>query len=627
MKWRILVLTLFLIGVFLPQGPPSKGLGGSGSSQGKFSYNPKPFDKFGSSPSALITFLASENGRRILRMSPSPVAIGLLKFFGEDVSGAPSPFPVLPTLSLGAAQPLTTAVVGCGQSAGTRFNLEPRTGDPFAPFVDGGIFPMPQNEESVDFLLNRVGGTADLIVGAANDFRGFFGGLGGSATGFYVHRSASDCTGQFEGGLPSIVDVNGVTSFGIGDPVVAADPERDAFFAADLHFGFNFSIGEFDTSVGVFRTTASVLTNTKICPPGSHEFNDTGCWPTSTAADVQNTFGTVSSTGRFIDKPHLAVDERPKGSAKEAGNVYVTNTVFDFNFGTTTIDLTACTNSLKACSSPITVSGHDGTFFDNFTQLSHVSVRPDGIITVSYVRVNLGFPIGQTFDLKWVICTPAGAPNPPSCSPPTIIVTETQPLPFGGTLAAEDFRVTTYPKHDHQVEPDGTTQTIVVWDRCAAPLIVFGFNCPESDVVITASNNNGTTWSPVTPVNSKPQNQFFPWIKTDRSSNTVNIAYYSSQNDIFQHRVQVFLNQIAPGTVIPNPVGASQALTTLADDPAADPLLGGFFFGDYIGLAARGTTISGPRRAYTSYTYNTDQGIIHGISTPEQNNHLSRFDY
>lgn len=610
MKSRTVVLVIVIVGTLGAARSHLHGQVAGGLE--KFPINPKPFDKFGAPVSGHISFLASEKGRQILRMSPHPVARGLLKLFGEDISGLPTaPFNINVGLLAPQEAPATTTTIGCGSTDGTRFNLEPRTGDPSAPSLDGGVFPMPQNEESVDFIQNGIAPGVDLVVGAANDFRGNFGGLGGSFTGIYVHRSGTNCSTQFEGGLPSILDANGVTLFGSGDPVVAADPARGAIFAGDLHFGFNPTTGEFDTSVGLFRSDATTLASLRSCPSGTHAFNDTACWPTGVALDAQNT----SNTGLLIDKPHFAVNESRGGTA--AGDVYVTNTMFNFVAGDVTIQLTTCNNRLSACSLPQTISGGDGLIVNGqFTQFSHVRVRPDGNITITYVNFTPNFGA----DLKFVSCvpSPSGAPKAPVCSSPVLIVNETQPI---GAIS-QDFRVFTYPTHDHQVEPDGTTQTIIAWTRCKVRGVVFGLDCPDADVVMAASNNNGASWSNVTPVNTGDRDQFFPWVKADRATNTVNIVYYSSENDaLFKHRVQVLLNQIAPGTAIPNPVGPSQVLTTLADDPSADLLIGGSSFGDYIGVTARGG------RLYSHYTFNSVPGFYNGVLNPEQNNHLTRLDY
>src|SRR5262249_7222596 len=140
---------------------------------------------------------------------------------------------------------------GCGASgAGTRFNLEPRT-PPAA---------LPQNETAIDFLPGSGVGGADLIVGGANDFRGFFGALGYSATCYYVHRINADTNpgeAYFEGGLPPMVDqASGESINGGGDAAIEADPPRAAFFIADTR------MGQFSSGIGLFRATAAILNNT-----------------------------------------------------------------------------------------------------------------------------------------------------------------------------------------------------------------------------------------------------------------------------------------------------------------------------------------------------------------------------
>jgi hypothetical protein len=92
-----------------------------------------------------------------------------------------------------------------------------------------------------------------------------------------------------------------------------------------------------------------------------------------------------------------------------------------------------------------------------------------------------------------------------------------------------------------------------------------------------------------------------------------------------QHRSKVLLRQILPGNSTPDPVGASQTITTVGLDPAADPFLQGIYIGDYIAVSARAA--AGGSRAYIHYTHSSVLGIYNGARDPEQNNHLSRFDY
>ena len=51
-------------------------------------------------------------------------------------------------------------------------------------------------------------------------------------------------------------------------------------------------------------------------------------------------------------------------------------------------------------------------------------------------------------------------------------------------------------------------------------------------------------WSQVIPVNDNPNDQFFPWVRTDRDKNVVHVAYYSSENDSQGHLLQVMENDI-----------------------------------------------------------------------------------
>lgn len=584
----------------LLDGAPVSAQTGASNAAPRAFRNPPPFENFAVAPSAPVRFLASEEGRRLLRASPNPKAQEILRALerGQSAAGTSVAPPGLLQAETTASGPIPTlpgTITGCGTSYGTRFNLESLTG------------AVPQNEESLDLLLSRVSAGTDLVMMGANDYRALFysGGLGFSVTGYYVNRD-SDCDPEFEGGLPTVEDPlePGNYLYGNGDPVVAADPVRDAFFMADLRFDGS------TTAIGVFRTTSTKLLDVGPCPGGTHdELTASGCWSERVAVNpLPGTFAVY-----FQDKPHLAVDERSSGAG--AGNVYITASEFNFFTFFSRIWLVACTNNLSDCSAPVLVSGSDYN-----TQFSHVAVRPDGRVTVTYINVsNTG-----AYDIKYVSCLPHAAPANPSCGTRRLVTSELQPLRFGGWLAAQDFRIATYPKHDHRQDANGT-EAYVVWDRCrVAP--VFDYACPEADVWVAASANDGASWSKRN-LYSASQDQFFPWIKTDRSTNVVNIVYYSTQNDTFQHLVQVFLRHIDPGASTPDANADLFTLTTLKNDPAADLWIGGYFFGDYIGVAVRGTGVAGQSRSYTGFTFNNIQATWVGLGVPQQNNHLSRVDY
>jgi hypothetical protein len=513
--------------------------------------------------------------------------------------------------------PAGTVSSACGTASGTRFNLERRNN------------PVPQNETAVDFLPGAGLSGADLIVGGANDFRlltsgtgtpGDFRGVFGltNQTGYYVHRNGADsnpCAADFEGGLPSLTSpLNGDTLVGVGDPAVAADVTRQVFFLADERVGE----GEVAaTAIAIFRSTPATLTNSTLCPDGTQtEASARQCWPTSVLVDLQSAFSTDF-------RPNLAVDERPDGSGVGAGNVYVSGARTGGS-----IFIAACRSDLSACSPGITISGSD------FADLPHIAVRPDGGITATYSIYTFLPEQAPKADIKWVTCTPKGAPKAPTCAASTLITTETRAIPYdpfggGAGVEAAQFVMHTFPKHTHRQDANGI-ETYVVWDRCKVstavvyPGVTFADVCPDADLVMAASNNNGQTWTFGT-VDTGVQDQFQPWVTTDTSTNIVNIAYYSSQSDAFQHRSKILLRQILPGSSTPDPVSAAQIITTVPMDPAADSFLQGIYIGDYIGLAARG--VSGGSRAYIHYTHTAITGTYNGVKDPEENNHLSRFDY
>jgi hypothetical protein len=562
----------------------------------------------------IVAFLLSPRGRKIVRASSHPMAQALLRRLGEEPrAAAPESRPAARPASFSSSSEISPASIGCGTASGTRFNREPRT-PPDA---------LPQNSPSVDFLFGSGQQGGDLVVGAANDFRGFFGGLGDSGTGYYVHRNGGDpnpCTAQFEGGLPQIVDsATGEALLGGGDPVVEADPARNAIYVADIR------IGSQSTAIALFRATATNLNNATACPNGTHTTSQSQtCWPVKVEVNPK-------SDGSLLVLPHLAVDPRTIGSGTGAGDVYISGTIATPLFGNL-IFLAACKNDLSSCSPGAIVSGSDSN-----TDASHVRVRPDiatkpnGSVTVTYVNVSEGPPpdFAPVYDIKYVTCTPSGAPSAPSCSFPTLIKTESQPISFrggglgNGSLATTGFPFATFPKHDHRQDQNGV-ETYVVWDRCKVVLIAGGGICPDADVSLAASSNNGQSWT-FADLDAKTGDQYFPWIATDVFTNIVNVAYYSTTGDIMNHRPKVLLVQIAPGPSTPDPVGAAQTLTTVGMEPSGDFFLRDAFIGNRISVSARGTSIAS--RAYVHYVHNAVAGVYNGASAPEQNNHMSQFSY
>jgi hypothetical protein len=476
--------------------------------------------------------------------------------------------------------------VPCNNNGGARFNLEPRKNAVF------------QNGASADFILNGAGSGADLIVQTANDWRGAFpsGGWDNSMSGYYVHTSSTaDCSVQFEGGLPNFGNATG-----IGQSVVAADSTRGAFFAAD---------DRFPAGIGLFRASAADLLNPKICPPGTHQQKQSdSCWMQTPPVLLD------SNSEDFYDEIGIAVDQRSTGTG--AGDVYV----LDSDLGR--LYITACTNSSLNCSPLLTLK----TFVSNSNEFPFVQVRPDGVITISYLGDFDPYP---SLPILFVTCTPAGAPKQPVCGQPTTVTSVTTPsgvMPnFNLLLGAE-----LYPQFANRLETDGSFTTFMVYTDCAnlylepQPAAENG-GCLNTDVKMTISQNGGQTWSTPTSITPTAAQNFFPSITNDASTSTVSIAYYSTRSDVFFHDVRVFVRQIAPGSITLGPAQHASAFSPMDIDPGNVSLAGAL---DYrMGAIAHGTGTAGQSHLYLSFDSDAVNGTYNQKPLPELNNFIELITY
>jgi hypothetical protein len=331
----------------------------------------------------------------------------------------------------------------------------------------------------------------------------------------------------------------------------------------------------------------------------------------------------VTELNAFLSSPHLAVDPRTSGTG--ASDVYIAASERSAGGSGTGITLSACTNAELNCGRAVTISGADAN-----AEFPYVQVRPDGQITVSYT--NTTFPGVNPEEIRFVTCEPGGAPASPVCGAPVLVVTEADPV-YATLLGDVPMMDEIYPRHAHRLESDGKTiTTFLVYDRCDVAVIqqngLGSPFCPKADVAVISSNNGGATWSPVTAVSTSQGQQFFAAVAVDASTGTVNVAYYSTENDFFQQRPQVFLAQVAPGAT---EVGTPELLTSgVGDVQAASPLtvlLQPAGFGDRLGLAAAGTGVSGQSRAYVGFTWNSVFGTYGGTPSADMNNHLTAVSY
>jgi|HubBroStandDraft_1064217.scaffolds.fasta_scaffold00217_17 hypothetical protein len=464
--------------------------------------------------------------------------------------------------------------LGCGPN-GNQFDLEPLVNSPF----DG------QSWESVGFIPGRGLDGADLVVGAAWDVRILNPVLiydGFPLPAYYVQRDNSNCVADFEGGAPVLKTDYPATS---GPPRVAADPAHDAFFmtfpviqASDAY------------AITILKSTSANLLNGTNCPNGTQGSSDLTCWP------VQVDANSLPLNDAYL-LPAIAVDQRTQGTG--AGDVYVAAEIYQ----PYQIALMACTNSTLNCSSTVVVSAKDKLPTDPWVQ-----VRPDGGITISYATFKFEFATREEMDeIKFVNCTPQGAPKPPTCSAPTVVTK--------ATLAGIP-----YPWHVDRLEADGKTVTnFLVYDGCAVETFhsrALGTLCSKQQTVIGSSTDGGNTWSSFQPISpGATGQQFLGDIALDASTGTVNVAYFSTQNDPLQFRTQLFLAQIPPGQTTVGSI--NQITSTLFNGPASY----------YYGIAAAGTGTKGQSHVYIHYVGTTNNGSYNGQAFPVYANTLTQFDY
>jgi len=295
----------------------------------------------------------------------------------------------------------------------------------------------------------------------------------------------------------------------------------------------------------------------------------------------------------------------------------VVDAEFSFDAQTTTVLLTPCTNSLN-CGQPVLLSGSSIQ-----TAFPYVRVRTDGLITISYLNGNSD----GSDTLFFITCTPGGAPNPPTCGTPVTVAQIANPLEGNITtlepLLNINLLAQTFPKHANRTNSSGNFTTFLLYDDCLNP-----FNSPlciDAQVLMTSSADNGQTWSIPVSVDTVAGHHFYPSITADASTGIVNLAYYSAEGDTFNHEIQVWRNQILPGTA---KVATPQMVTTVLDPVDSNPQQLGLLQSDFfMGVIARGNGAPGQSRLYTSFDSTTVSGTYKGRQDPELNNHISVFSY
>ena len=437
---------------------------------------------------------------------------------------------------------------------------------------------LPQNEETVA----RCRTNQDYVLSGTNDFRGMVNPRF-NFTGW--HFSTDGGNTLFKEGLLPGIEFDGFAPVpSAGDPVAALDSSC-GLYMADLNFGE--SGGKVVSAVGLYKTSPATIA---ACPGG----DDPTCWP-------KRIFVAMDTTGNhFLDKPWMYV-----GVSGGQTVVWVTYTEFDFTTGTSSIKGVRCDASLVNCTAPVDIS-----VGDRMTQFSDVTIGPDQRTYVTWIEMLQGPEGQQTFIIKLRV---AGSGST-SFGPVRVVWQELTPIPFGGFLNANAFRVATYPKSEVKLV-GGNPRVFVIWESCQArPLDVA---CENSRIRLSYSDSFGAGWT--TPkVISAGGNNYFGTIHSNDGSPDLAVAYWTSRIDtVFTNRQYLELVTLSGrGSVVKR-----QILTSPGNESEADVSLGGFFIGDYIEVTAQGGI------ALVAFNANFRKEVLaldDGIPVPQQDNYLVR---
>lgn len=450
------------------------------------------------------------------------------------------------------------------------------------------IFGLPQNEESVMACRTNT----DFVLGGTNDYRGLIDPQG-NFTGWHFSVDGGKSLTN-EGLLPPVTLLRTpdreVPSG--GDPVDFLADGDCAAYASSLAYNPNDPFGDAN-GIAVYKSSPEILAT---CEPFVEEEGDPttdeddlfvsnpACWP-------DRRLVAESEPGQFLDKEWLYV-----GTQNGVRYVWVTYTTFAIDFtaplGFTGAEIHAvrCDENLVTCTEPIPISEANGPDVD--VQFSDVTVGPDGRAYITWSQILGELPTDpaypeQTFVHKIRVET---APGSAVFGPEHVIYEETRAIPFGGFLHANDFRIATYPKNEVAVMSDGSLRKFLVWDACKVRLL--SFVCEEAEIKLSWSDDpDAAVWTePI--VVSKGGDNYFPAISVDRAdrrNQDVALAWFTNYHDIDFHNMQDVVATSFDASKPRNTV--YHRLTNSSNETEADPLLGGFFIGDYIETFIHGNRV------------------------------------
>jgi hypothetical protein len=397
----------------------------------------------------------------------------------------------------------------------------------------------PQSETSITVNPNN----SNALVGGSNEIfrlpmRGYFSSDGGKNWG------AVDLP------LPPPATTNG-TDFG-SDPGVAFDTRGNVYYSYIVVF---------------FNRFFKSIQGTEMAVAKSSDGGKT--WPQVTF------FNFNSGTGRFNDKPMIAVDTNPLSPFRDS--VYVAWDNASFNAGKSSANnallFARSTDGGQTFSSPLALNALTGG--PNSVIGADPFVGPNGEVYVSWhdiqnnrLMINSSLDGGVMFGQQQSIAQ-------------TVVAFD------DGIPAMASRRALLYPACDADRSGSANRGTLYCsWmDETATN---------GTDVFVARSTNRGGSWSAPVRVNDDPtgvrKDQFNQWLSVDPTSGSINLSWNDARNDPADTKTDIFFAQSTNGgaSFAPN----VKVTTAMTDESAANPNAdAGNQYGDYEGIVAFGGII------------------------------------
>ncbi len=304
-------------------------------------------------------------------------------------------------------------------------------------------------------------------------------------------------------------------------------------------------------------------------PPATTNGTDFGSDPGVTF------FNFNSGSGKFNDKPLIAVDTNPNSPFRDSVYVAWDNASLNAGKSSANDDLlfARSTDGGLTFSSPVALNNPTGgprqvIGADPF-------VGPNGEVYVAWhdvqqnlLRVNSSFNGGATFGQQQVIA-------------PTVVA-------FDDAIPAMASRhALLYPACDADRSSSANRSTLYCsWmDETASN---------GTDIFVSHSTDRGASWSAPVRVNDDPtgvqKDQFNQWLSVDPASGSINLSWNDARNDPADIKTDIFFSRSTDGglSFAPNVKVTTAMSDESADNPCADA---GNQYGDYEGIVAFGGNI------------------------------------